>query len=269
MSPEDFIGNLVRTEDGRLRADGEAAVSYPEDGHEICHAVEERSFWFRHRNAVIQQAVAALPPPEGLPFLDVGGGNGFVAQGIQELGLRVVLVEPGEAGAARARERGIAEVVEASIVDLAVRPGSVGGIGLFDVLEHIEDDVAALQRLRAMLAPGGRIYLTVPAYRWLWTDVDVAAGHHRRYTRRSLRRALRAAGFEVERAAPFFWPLPAPMFLLRVLPDRLGRQRERAERVASEHRQEGPLLARALRWELRHRVPFGSSVVAVAISRAP
>lgn len=268
MSAEDFITNLVRTADGRLAVDAASQVSYPEDGHEICHAVEEHSFWFRHRNAVICSAVSRFRPAPRLPFLDVGGGNGFVARAIADLGHDVVVLEPGAAGASAARARGL-EVVEASIVDAQVREQSLGGIGLFDVLEHIEDDVEALRRLRTMLAPDGRLYLTVPSHRWLWTHVDEASGHFRRYTRRSLVDTLERAGFEVDFASYYFWPLPVPMFLLRVLPERLGRARpDRAERVSREHGHSGGLLRRALDWELGRLgsgpLRVGASCVAVA-----
>lgn len=273
-SPEEFITNLTRDENGVLRAAGASEVSYPEDGHEICHAVEEKSFWFRHRNRALQAVIAAFPPPADLPFMDVGGGNGYVATAVRDLGHRVVVVEPGEAGARFARSRGIAEVVQASIVDLEVLDGSVGGIGLFDVLEHIEDDADALRRLRRMLVRGGRLYVTVPAHRWLWTSVDVTAGHHRRYTRRTLRRALTEAGFEVSFLSYYFWPLALPMMLYRVVPERLGlrRSESRPERVAREHGQTHVLMSRALRWESRRldhgrALPVGASCLAVATKR--
>lgn len=273
-TPEEFISNLVVGDDGLLRAATSSEFSYPEDGHDTCQAVEETSFWFGHRNDAIGAVIEAFPPPPDLPFLDIGGGNGFVGAMIAGLGHRVVLIEPGEAGAAFARERGIAEVVQASIVDLDVRPGSVGAIGMFDVLEHIEDDAGALRRLGEMLTAGGKIYLTVPSHRWLWSSADVQAGHFRRYTRRQLVGVLKRAGFEVELASYFFWPLPAPMFLARCLPERLGLRKgeSRAQRVTREHTPAVRRASKVLAPELRRlrkgaRVPFGASTIAVAVKR--
>ena len=273
-TPEEFISNLVAGDDGLLHAATSSEFSYPEDGHDTCQAVEETSFWFGHRNDAIGAVIEAFPPPPDLPFLDIGGGNGFVGAMIAGLGHRVVLIEPGEAGAAFARERGIAEVVQASIVDLDVRPGSVGAIGMFDVLEHIEDDAAALRRLGEMLTVGGKIYLTVPSHRWLWSSADVQAGHFRRYTRRQLVAVLERAGFEVELASYFFWPRPVPMFLARCLPERLGLRKgeSRAQRVTREHTPAVRRASKVLAPELRRlrkgaRVPFGASTIAVAIKR--
>lgn len=273
-SPHDFISNLVEGDNGFLRARDASDVSYPEDGHEICHAVENTSFWFRHRNDAIRAVIRRFPPVAERPFVDVGGGNGFVASMVQDLGHAVVMIEPGEAGARFARERGVAQIVQSSIVDLDVVPGTVGGIGLFDVLEHIEDDVAALRTLAEMLAEGGRIYLTVPAHRALWSSIDVKAGHFRRYTRRRLVAALEEAGLEVDFASYYFWPLPAPMFLLRCLPERLGlrRKESREQRVSREHERDNPLMERAFGRELRRfaqgrPVRVGASCVAVARKR--
>ena len=131
------------------------------------------------------------------------------------------IIEPGRGtGALHARERGLSDIVKSSIVDLKIRDSSVGAIGLFDVLEHVEDESAALMRLRDMLAENGRLYLTVPAHKWLWSSVDVEAGHFRRYTRGKLCRLLRNAGFDIEFASYYFWPLPVPMLALRCLPER-------------------------------------------------
>ena len=66
-----------------------------------------------------------------------------------------------------------------------------------DVLEHLEDDVAAAREMRAALRPGGLLLATVPAYRFLWSGHDDALGHRRRYLRRQIVAALEHAGFEV------------------------------------------------------------------------
>ena len=68
---------------------------------------------------------------------------------------------------------------------------------LLDVLEHIEDDVEFLKRLGRCLRPGGRLLVKVPAGEWLYSPMDAAIGHFRRYTKRNLRRAFAAAGFDV------------------------------------------------------------------------
>jgi SAM-dependent methyltransferase len=76
-------------------------------------------------------------------------------------------------------------------------------VGLFDVLEHLDDDVGVLRDLRRLLAAGGRLLLTVPADPALWSYFDEASHHRRRYTPATLRAALAAAGFRVDYLTPF------------------------------------------------------------------
>jgi SAM-dependent methyltransferase len=66
---------------------------------------------------------------------------------------------------------------------------------LLDVLEHIEDDVGMLRRIRGMLRPGGMLILKVPAMPFLMCRMDRAIGHYRRYGKRSLAARLEEAGF--------------------------------------------------------------------------
>lgn len=195
-------------------------VSYPDQANAAYSRVEDRSFWFRHRNRCIVSLVR-LFPPQGV-LLDIGGGNGFVAQGLAEAGFACALLEPGLDGARAARARGVGPVICATLKDAGLAPGSIGAAGLFDVIEHIEDEATALREVWRILEPGGRLFVTVPAYQWLYSADDEAAGHFRRYTAASLRRALEAAGFRVEFATYLFLFLPPVVFALRTLPSRLG-----------------------------------------------
>lgn len=65
---------------------------------------------------------------------------------------------------------------------------------MLDVVEHIEDDVAALAAMRDCLAPGGKILITVPAHQWMWSAHDVVNHHKRRYSKAALKAALDKAG---------------------------------------------------------------------------
>lgn len=69
----------------------------------------------------------------------------------------------------------------------------------YNVLEHIEDHVGALQSMATLVRPGGRIVLIVPAFMFAMSQVDIATGHVRRYTKKTMRAALESAGLEIER----------------------------------------------------------------------
>lgn len=276
IDPRTLAANLERGADGLWWPKTRSRVDYPDEGNAFCFQVEDQSFWFQHRNACILAVMARFPP--GGTVFDVGGGNGFVARALVQAGLPSVVVEPGPSGARNAQSRGLEPVICSTLDDAGFGAGSIPAAGLFDVLEHIDDDRGVLQRLHTVIAPGGRLYLTVPAYRWLWSNEDVISGHHRRYTTRTLAQVVAAAGFTVEYATYFFWPLTLPILLLRAIPARLG-QRPTVDLDAIRRELKPPsaaavhtimaVLSLERRWLARgRRIPTGSSCLLVA-RRAP
>lgn len=197
-------------------------IYYPAEGNDAYFGIEDLSFWFRHRNNCITTIVKEYPPEEGGIIFDIGGGNGFVSLGLKNSGYNVVLVEPGQSGALNAKRRGIKTVICATTDSAQFKPHTLSAIGLFDVIEHIEDDVTFLKSLHKLIKPGGRLYATVPAYPFMWSDEDVSAGHFKRYTAKSIRRVLETAGFEVEFSTYIFCFLPIPIVFMRTLPYQMG-----------------------------------------------
>jgi SAM-dependent methyltransferase len=250
-------------------------LDFPTDGHAACFRIEDDSFWFEHRTACIHAALARHRW-DG-PFLDVGGGNGAVSKGLERRGIPCVMLEPGIEGARNAKARGLGDVVCATIEEAAFAPASFGAAGLFDVIEHVADDHALLRAVHRVLRPHGVLAVTVPAHPWLWSAEDEVAGHHRRYTRRSLGAALERAGFEVTYDTYVFAALVPPMFALRALRHRLGR-RDDGEVMQTAEAQHTPrraarlaadaLLAPEL-FAIRRgrRIPTGTTCLAVALAR--
>ena len=259
--------------EGLWRARTATAVSYPNAGNEVCFQVEDTSYWFRHRMACLLATLEHFPP--GGQLLDIGGGNGFVAAGLESAGVEVALIEPC-GGARNALRRGVRHVIQAPLQDAGFHPHSWAAAGAFDVVEHISDDAAFLREIRRQLVPGGRFYCTVPAFPALWSEDDVHAGHFRRYTRASLSRALHEAGFTVEFATYFFVWLTAPVFLLRAIPSRLRLANRQTigtpATMQAEHHLPAALaglVGRMQAWELnrvraRRPLPFGTSLLCVA-----
>jgi SAM-dependent methyltransferase len=247
-------------------------ISYPAHGNAACLAVEDRSFWFGHRNCVIAEFVSRFHR-RGM-FLDVGGGNGYVAKALIAAGIDCVLVEPGVDGALAARARAVEPVICARLEDLNLPPGCAASVGLFDVLEHIEDEAAALKLIHSVLEPSGHLFLTVPAYQVLSSSEDRVAGHFRRYTIPRLRRVLARSHFRIEFSSYFFAPLPPLILLSRTIPTWLRMRHEEKHEIAdSEHAPGGPaawVMDRMLDLELRllragKRCPFGGSCLCVAV----
>lgn len=250
-------------------------LSFPAEGHAACYRIEDDSFWFDHRNACIHAALERHPF-DG-PLLDVGGGNGAVSKGLERHGIRSVVLEPGASGARNAKDRGLTDVVCATIEAASFEAASFGAAGLFDVIEHVEDDRALLREAHRVLRPRGVLAVTVPAFDWLWSAEDELAGHHRRYTLRSLRRVLGETGFDVRYATYFFAALTPPMFVLRALRHRFGRRSE-CEVLRTAEEQHVPNRATRLAMDAvlapevvairrGRRIPVGTSCLAVALAR--
>ena len=239
---------------GIWKARQSASVSYPDDGNAACFRIEDDSFWFNHRNRCIVEAVGQWPPSGFI--LDIGGGNGYVAGGLIQAGHETVVLEPGDEGARNARTfRNIPHVICSTLQDAAFKPASLPAIGLFDVLEHVEDDEGFVAEMRRILLAGGHVYVTVPAQQWLWAIDDVESGHFRRYSTRRLASLFEAAGFDVLYVTYFFELLVAPVYLLRTLPGQLGfRGRRDASHYEAVHAARVGWLSRTMRRLLKREL---------------
>lgn len=237
-------------------------------------AAEDRHFWFRARNETIT-ALARAPIrdlPDNFRIVEVGCGSGNVLRILQTLAADRGHVEglelsPQAADVARARTGLL--VTNGYVSDLDPH-SSYDLIAAFDVLEHIADEAQALVQMRERMSPGGRLILTVPAHQSLWSPFDVASGHERRYSMRTLSRTLRASGFQIEYVTYFMSLLFPPMWLRRrLLPsekhDMGALLDSEFQIVPGVNRIAYELLRReALAVSRRWRLPIGTSLAAIA-----
>lgn len=196
-----------------------------------------------------------------------------MARGLQGAGIQTALIEPGEAGARNAWQSGVRPVICSTLQQSGFSDASLGGVGAFDVVEHIENDLEFLQSMRACIKPGGRVFITVPAYKWLWSSEDVDAGHYRRYTPASLCRVMQNAGFQVEYCTGLFAWLPLPIAIFRASWSPFGITRKNVrDKLKADHRLPGGMPGQLLRSLLEaefkriaggQRMPIGSSLLAV------
>jgi SAM-dependent methyltransferase len=231
------------------------------------HRAEDRHWWYRGRRRVLEDVIAGLGLPEDARILDAGCGSG---RNMIELARRgtVTGVEVSETSVRIARERGAGEVVLGSMLEMPFADNSFDLATCLDVIEHLEDDAAALRELRRVVAPGGSLLVTVPAYEWLWSGHDEVNHHFRRYTDRSLKRSAEEAGWQQARSTHFNALLLPVAILLRVL-DRFSRKTTESSLdlwVPPEPLNwllERPLLLEAALIGRGGRIPAGLSLLAV------
>jgi SAM-dependent methyltransferase len=235
--------------------------------------LEGEHWWFRARRMILRDLLARLGWPPQPRILEIGVGPGHNLLEIYPSDARLEGVEPDAALARLAAARGPVPVLQASIDRLPpeIQDGSYDGVTTFDVLEHIKDDVRALQVVNQKLKPGGRIVLSAPAYMWLWGQQDVVNQHYRRYNSRELREKLRAAGFTAERITYFNTFLFPPIAVVRLLARLGSRQAAPEGDFAYAQRSSNALLFTVFASErifLRFfDFPFGVSVFATAQKR--
>ncbi len=142
----------------------------------------------------------------GENVLEIGCGSGNFTSLIARQSPRVTAVDIHEPYVATAQRR-LASFPGVQVIcdDATTRQWdeTFDTVVLLDVLEHIENDVSFLRSLAKCLRPGGRLILKVPAAPWLYSPMDQAIGHHRRYDRDSLARSVREAGLEATRQTHF------------------------------------------------------------------
>jgi SAM-dependent methyltransferase len=184
------------------------------------HRAEDRHWWYRGRRTVLSRAIADLGLPRPARILDAGCGSGRNMVELAPLGA-VTGVELSKTSVSLARDRLIGDVIEGSVLAMPFDPASFDLAVSLDVIEHLDEDLDALRELRRVVAPGGALLVTVPAYEWLWSGHDEINHHHRRYTRRSLQRVAEQAGWRQTRTSYFNSLLLPVAILLRAL-DRLS-----------------------------------------------
>jgi len=158
-------------------------------------AHDSTHWWYRARRDILADYLTreAKLPQDGR-ILEIGCGTGHNLPMLAQFGT-VEAIEIDPAAREIASER-LGRPISAAPLPMlpGIERGAYDLIAVLDVVEHIEDDVAALRAMAACLKPGGKILVTVPAHRWMWSAHDVVNHHHRRYSKATLAKAISDAG---------------------------------------------------------------------------
>jgi SAM-dependent methyltransferase len=184
----------------------QARDAFPAARLERIVEVEADHFWHAPRRRLLLDVIDAAGLARGSRMLDVGSGSGSLVTALTQRGYDASGIDPWYSGAGP----GQAGTIEA----LPLPDASLQAACAFDVLEHV-DDVAGLRELFRVIEPDGKLFLSVPAHRGLWSARDELAGDRRRYSRRLLRERVAAAGFEIERVFGYQFLLLPALFAAR------------------------------------------------------
>ena len=237
--------------------------------------LEENHFWFIGRRQIFFDLLERSLPDNGsetcnLEILEIGCGAGGMLKPLNRYG-RVTGLDFSQDSMRYCRSRGFPRVVTGVGAELPFDDETFDLVALFDVIEHIPDDQKVLEEVRRVLKPGGRIFVSVPAYQFLYSQNDEVVHHLRRYTAGGLRRLFRAADLREEKVTyfnTFLFPLIFSALMVLKLKERLFGRPEGQTNL--NHEFAGPVnsmfagIMSSERQLLRHiEFPFGHSLIAM------
>lgn len=230
-------------------------------------------FWFTGRLKLIIDTMRVYCPAP-TTMLEIGCASGYVLEGIRNsfAGIKLLGTEPSIIPLKTAANRlsGISFIQMDGRCIPFIEEFDL--IGAFDVLEHIDGDELVLQQMYRACKKDGRIILTVPQHRWLWSKTDEDAAHKRRYSRQELMHKVSAAGFEVKYVSSFMSLLLPAMAASRVI----QRDKRSGQSPLDEGFKIGPFLNRLFSFifdierillSFGMRFPAGGSLLVVAQKR--
>lgn len=181
----------------------------------------EKDYWFFVSRRKIAFSVLDKPlrHKKDLHILDVGTGTGVMTESLRKYG-RVTGVDNSEEAINYCRKRGIFDIKQASAEKLPFENGTFDFVCAMDLLEHADSDKDVLKEFYRVLKPGGLMFVTVPAHRFLWTAHDEINLHKRRYSSYRLKTAIETSGFNIERFTYFnsiLFPFVAGIKIVRRL----------------------------------------------------
>lgn len=239
----------------------EDTISYPKNLFQNSNNIHPKSFdwWEETRLKIILEILRKYHV--GLIW-EIGAGAGTVSKYLIDHQVTTIAVEPHLDAIKILRNLGISSA-HCYFEDLMLPSESINYVGLFDVIEHIENENVLLKAIELALSKTGKMFITVPAHKWLFSNWDNQIGHFRRYSAKSIVDVLDRNGFESIEVTYLFPSLVLPAILIR-----------RCLRISTfqVHKEKNRIADRLLKrlieidWKIqkRLRLSFGTSILVVA-----
>lgn len=190
-----------------------------QDLYEDLYTKEHTHWWHVGKRTIVYGLLDRYlpngPSSESRQALDLGCGTGLNLEGLEQYA-RATGTDYFEEALHFCRARGHTMLCKADAVDLPFPDATFDIITALDVLEHLDDDYAALKELWRVMKPGGILIVSVPSYRFLWTYWDDILGHRRRYTTGMMRKVATRAGFRTRKLTYSNMLTLAPAMVVRL-----------------------------------------------------
>jgi SAM-dependent methyltransferase len=184
----------------------------------IQYEIEETNWWFQARRKLVRRFAEQVRAERGRPLriLDVACATAMSFRFLNDLG-SIRGLDISTETIHFAKQRGLDRIVRGDAQKMPFAEGSFDLVLALDAFEHFPDDVGSMREVHRVLAPGGALICTVPAYMALWSPHDDAFHHLRRYTRGELGGKIRGQALKIERLSYYSMFLTPPLYAFRKL----------------------------------------------------
>jgi SAM-dependent methyltransferase len=155
--------------------------------------LERNHWWFRARSYILEQFLLKKLPKQPLTILNVGVSTGHTSEMLSRFG-NVTSIEYDADCIAYTKSKIDLEIIHGSILELPFEANHFDVVCAFDVVEHVDDDSKAVYELKRVCKENGFVFLTVPAFMFLWNQHDEVNHHFRRYRKNELNRLFGTSG---------------------------------------------------------------------------
>ncbi|HET8749572.1 MAG TPA: methyltransferase domain-containing protein [Sphingomicrobium sp.] len=166
--------------------------------------LDQQHWWYRARRDILAELIRReVRPPEKAEILEIGCGTGHNFAMLAKFG-HVDAIELDEDSRALAEQRLGRSIMTSPLPELAgISDARYDLIAALDVIEHIDEDAAAIAAIANKLKSGGKFLMTVPAHQWMWSAHDTVNHHKRRYSKSSLRNLIEASPLRIDKLGYF------------------------------------------------------------------
>jgi ubiquinone/menaquinone biosynthesis C-methylase UbiE len=196
------------------------------------HQLEERHWWFKSRRDILIKLITDLAIKKESSILEIGCSGGALMAELVKMGYtNLTGIDISQSAIDLSRERGMVNVSVMDGANLEFKENSFDLLLASDVLEHIENEEAALREWRRVLKPGGIIVIFVPAFNHLWSQHDVVNHHFRRYSMKRLTHVVEHSHFIIKRRSYWNFFLFSPTLLVRTIQNKFYRANSKSDNL--------------------------------------
>lgn len=230
----------------------------------------EKTYWWHvGKKRLVVALMDTYVGKKDLKILEIGSGGGEISKELLSYG-KVYANDISDYALQLCKEKGVSGLILGDIteLDLSKYHETFDVVLALDVLEHIQDDVKAIQVVKGLLKPGGTFLINVPAYKFLWSAHDEVLHHKRRYTGYEISMKLSTQGFSIIKKTHFVFFMFPVMASFKFFSNFISRDYNPKTAYIKLPDSLNSLMVKILEFEIlllkKFNLPFGTTLSVVA-----